>query len=139
MKLNTLIPELCCSDFETTRKFYIDILGFEILYERPEEGFAMLNYQGSHLMIDEIPEGGSRWETATMDPPYGRGINLQIDTDDANFLASKIKNAGWPLFMEIEEKWYRMNDIEVGNRQFLVQDQDGYLLRFAQDLGDRSL
>ena len=137
MKLNSLIPELCVSDFETSKRFYVDILGFEILYDRPEEGFAMLNYQGSHLMVDQIPEGGSRWETAKMEKPYGRGINLQIDTDNADELSSSIKSAGISLFMEIEEKWYRMDKVEGGNRQFLVQDPDGYLLRFTQDLGER--
>lgn len=136
-KLHSLIPELCCSDYETSRKFYVDILGFKILYDRPEEGFAMLEYQGSQLMLDQMPEGGSRWETAPMQKPYGRGINLQIDTDNADALIMRIKQAGISLFMDIEEKWYRMGNTEGGNRQFLVQDPDGYLLRFTQDLGER--
>jgi hypothetical protein len=38
----------------------------------------------------------------------------------------------------MEEKWYRMNDSKVGNRQFIVLDPDGYLLRFVQDLGERA-
>jgi lactoylglutathione lyase len=37
----------------------------------------------------------------------------------------------------IETKWYRHDDIEHGQTQFLVQDPDGYLLRFMQDLGQR--
>ena len=41
--------------------------------------------------------------------------------------------------MEPEEKWYRKDSIEVGNKQFLVQDPDGYLLRFTQDLGKRPI
>lgn len=137
MKLHSLIPELCVSNYETSRKFYVDILGFKILYDRIEEGFAMLEYQGSQLMIDQMPESGSRWETGDMQKPYGRGINIQIDTDNAEALAKRIKDAGLSLFMEIEEKWYRAEDKQLGNRQFLVQDPDGYLLRFAQDLGER--
>ena len=39
----------------------------------------------------------------------------------------------------MEEKWYRKNDKEVGHKQFLVQDPDGYLLRFFQDLGIREI
>ncbi len=139
MKLHSLIPELCVSNYETSRKFYVDILGFQILYDRIEEGFAMLEYQGSQLMIDQIPVGGSRWQTGDMQKPYGRGINIQIDTDNAETLRDKIIKAGYNLFMDIEEKWYRAEDKELGCRQFLVQDPDGYLLRFAQDLGERSL
>ena len=40
--------------------------------------------------------------------------------------------AGWPIFVEPEEKWYRAGDIEIGVRQFLVQDPDGYLLRSSR-------
>lgn len=139
MKLHSLIPELCCSDYEASLKFYVDVLGFKILYDRPEQGFAMLEYQGSQLMIDEIPEGGSRWQTAAMEKPFGRGINIQIDTDNADALYERIKTAGFSVFHEMEEKWYRADDIELGARQFLVQDPDGYLLRFAEDLGTRLL
>jgi len=39
--------------------------------------------------------------------------------------------------MEIEEKWYRTGDTMGGNRQFLIQDPDGYLLRFFTHLGDK--
>jgi hypothetical protein len=38
----------------------------------------------------------------------------------------------------IEEKWYRANDVELGNRQFIILDPDGYMLRFFQDLGERN-
>ena len=41
------------------------------------------------------------------------------------------------LFRPLEAAWYRRGDHEVGNLQFLVQDPDGYLLRFFSDLGER--
>jgi hypothetical protein len=37
----------------------------------------------------------------------------------------------------IEERWYRRDQMETGNRQFVVADPDGYLLRFFSDLGRR--
>jgi hypothetical protein len=36
----------------------------------------------------------------------------------------------------VEDAWYRANDRYLGNRQFLVQDPDGYLRRFFEDLGE---
>lgn len=42
-----------------------------------------------------------------------------------------------PLYLEVEDKWYRKDDYEVGNRQFVVADPDGYLLRFFQPLGGK--
>ena len=45
--------------------------------------------------------------------------------------------AGWPLFMQPEQKWYRTGEVETGVHQFLVQDPDGYLIRFSAYMGDR--
>jgi hypothetical protein len=48
-----------------------------------------------------------------------------------------LKEAGWPLFFGPEERCYRADTEEIGVHQFLVQDPDGYLLRFSQPLGRR--
>ncbi len=45
--------------------------------------------------------------------------------------------AGAALVLPIEEKWYRRDETLLSNRQFVVQDPDGYLLRFFEDLGTR--
>ncbi|MEM5521223.1 hypothetical protein [Sulfitobacter sp. AS59] len=42
-----------------------------------------------------------------------------------------------PLFRDPETAWYRIGTVERGVIEFLVQDQDGYLLRFSQLIGDR--
>jgi hypothetical protein len=44
---------------------------------------------------------------------------------------------GWDLYEQPNDAWYRIGELEVGRREFLVQDPDGYLLRFAEDLGTR--
>ena len=139
MQFNHLIPELKCTDYQRSLNFYTMVLGFRVLYDRPEEGFAMFDYEGAQMMIDLYTPGKSRWVTGGMKHPLGEGINLQIETHDVDALVARVKSAGVPLFMDIEEKWYRMEDKQVGNRQFLVQDPDGYLLRFYQDLGERNL
>jgi catechol 2,3-dioxygenase-like lactoylglutathione lyase family enzyme len=46
-----LVPELYCSDFDRTLHFYTDLLGFTVLYARPEERFAYLEREGAELMI----------------------------------------------------------------------------------------
>lgn len=119
--------------------FYTEVLGFSIQYERPEERFAMLERQGSRIMLDEIvPDSDRSWTPAPLEPPFGRGINLQIETDAVHALYARVLNAKAKIFRPIEEKWYRADDAELGNRQFIVQDPDGYLLRFFQNLGERS-
>jgi hypothetical protein len=48
-----------------------------------------------------------------------------------------VQAAGAEVHIPLEQKWYRMGDVEGGNHQFVVVDPDGYLMRFAQDLGTR--
>ena len=47
-----LIPELAVIDCGQSLQFYCDILGFAVMYQRPEEGFARLTLHGAELMID---------------------------------------------------------------------------------------
>ena len=42
-KFNSLIPELSVKSIEESKRFYIDILGFKLEYERPEDKFAFLS------------------------------------------------------------------------------------------------
>ncbi len=135
---NALVPELSITNFEKSLYFYTQILGFSIAYQRPEEGFAFLTLGTVQIMIDEI--GKSRtWATGDFNYPLGRGINFQIEVSSLEPLLAKLKEHNIELFLQPEEKWYRVDDYEAGNKQFLVQDPDGYLLRFAEDLGKRPL
>jgi catechol 2,3-dioxygenase-like lactoylglutathione lyase family enzyme len=131
-----LIPELKVRDFEKSLDFYTRILGFTILYDRPEEKFAMLEREGALVMI-ELLESQDRWAVGNREYPLGQGINFQIEVTDVQGLYNNLTKEEYPIFFDMEEKWYRSNDTEVGNRQFLVQDPDGYLLRFFQDIGER--
>jgi catechol 2,3-dioxygenase-like lactoylglutathione lyase family enzyme len=135
---NALVPELSITNFEKSLYFYTQILGFSVAYQRPEEGFAFLTLGNAQIMIDEI--GKSRtWATGELDFPLGRGMNLQIEVKSVEPLLESLKANQIELFMQPEEKWYRVDDYEAGNKQFLVQDPDGYLLRFAEDLGRRPI
>ncbi len=133
-----LIPELSVKDYLASLEFYTQVLGFDVLYERSEEGFAFLTLGQVQLMIDQIGLGRT-WQTAAFEYPLGRGINFQITVDNLEPILDNINKRQIPLLMEVEERWYRKNNLELGNRQFLVQDPDGYLLRFAQDLGTREV
>ena len=130
-----LVPELYVSDFDESRRFYTDVLGFTILYSRLEDRFAYLDREGAQIMIEQSV--GRAWITGDLQYPYGRGVNFEIEASDVDTLYVRVQESGATVFLPIEEKWYRRDDTEVGNRQFIVQDPDGYLLRFAQDLGER--
>jgi len=140
--ITTLTPELYCSDIRTSVKFYTELLGFKIQYERNEEGFAMLERQSCRIMLDQVrtktaADECRTWLAGPLERPFGRGINLQMITADVDGLYKRVQASDAKIFLRLEEKWYRANEIELGNRQFIVSDPDGYLLRFFQDLGER--
>lgn len=131
--MNTLIPELYCTDIQKSLAFYVDLCGFEIDYERKDEGFAMLKIGDARLMLDQL--GKTRdWVAADLEPPFGRGMNLEISVENVDALYEKILAAGHTPFLEFEEKTYEVAGQPVTVRQFIAQDPDGYLLRFSQEI-----
>jgi len=137
MRFNVLIPEFAVASIAESQRFYCDILGFSVAYERPEEGFAFLEFGEAQLMLDEIGIGRTFDRDGPLTRPLGRGLNLQIRVAAVDVLLAALEGAGWPLYLPLEEKWYRRGDEELGNRQFVVADPDGYLLRFSENLGTR--
>lgn len=135
MKFNKLIPELSVSEINKSLKFYTEVLGFKIEYQRKESKFAFLSLQGSQIMLEEV---NNHWKAGKLQYPFGRGINFQIQVKNINPILISLKNNKYPLKVKPEDNWYRKGDELLGNREFLVMDPDGYLLRFSQDLGPKS-
>lgn len=135
---NALVPELAVSDWQKSRAFYCDLIGFHVVYERPEEGFTYLALGDAQLMIDQI--GATRTfvtDNAALEFPLGRGMNLQLAVPSLQPILSRLERSSIDLVMPLEEKWYRRGTVEVGNRQFIVADPDGYLIRPFESLGER--
>jgi hypothetical protein len=60
---------------------------------------------------------------------------FQIYLEIVESIVSGLKRVGCLRYEEPRENWYRVGVNESGLRQLLVQDQDGYLIMFAQSLG----
>ncbi len=88
-------------------------------------------------MLEEAAGPGRRFTTAKLEKPFGRGMNLQIEVNEAENLYNKILSVNYEPHIPLEEKWYDVSSGKVGNKQFVIADPDGYLLRFFQDLGAR--
>jgi len=133
---NALIPELSVTNFEESLKFYCNVLGFKVEYQRDESKFAFISLEGSQLMIEEVNDN---WNVGEMKKPFGRGVNFQIEVKQIKPLTDSLAKNNHPLYKKIMENWYRKDSKLLGNKEFLVQDPDGYLLRFSEDLGERDL
>jgi catechol 2,3-dioxygenase-like lactoylglutathione lyase family enzyme len=128
------VPELAVTDLGKSLGFWCGPLGFTVAYDRPVARFAYLVREGVQVMLCER---NGRWEPAAMDRPFGRGINLQMMVGRVAPILAALEAAGWPLLEGPNDAWYRTGDRLGGQREFLVRDPDGYLLRFAEELGTR--
>ena len=129
--MSELTPELGVTDLARSLGFYRDILGFTVVYDRPADGFAYLRYEGLELMLDQIGLGRT-WATGALEAPLGRGMNLQCKVSAVDALLRRLAAAGTTLYLPLETRSYGVGDTLVSQRQFCVQDPDGYLLRFCE-------
>lgn len=129
MQFNKLVPELSVTNLEKSKEFYVGVLKFKIEYERPADKFAYLSYQGSQIMIEEI---NNHWSVGELERPFGRGINFQIETNEIEQISQRLKDNGVEIYKDIFVSEYKAGDEVFVEKELLVQDPDGYLLRFQQ-------
>lgn len=123
---NSLIPELSVSNIDISKKFYLD-LGFKIRYERKENKFCFLQLEGNQIMIEE---NNDNWNTGKLEHPYGKGINLSMTVSNIEKMYEILKEKNIKFFLDLEIHEYRIDDKISYDKEFLIQDPDGYLLRF---------
>ena len=133
---NENIPELSVTNLENSLKFY-KTAGFEVKYNRPEDKFAFISLNNIQFMLQELSDN-DKWNIYPLSYPFGNGINFQLEVDNLEQIYNNFKNVNYKISFDIEENWYRQNGKLLGNKEFLIQDPDGYLLRFSKDLGEKS-
>ncbi len=126
MKYNSLIPELSVTDFEKSKKFY-QLLGFHVVYERKDDYFAFLQLENNQIMIEQINQ---HWNTGKLEYPFGRGINISMSVSNIDQFYMILKQKNVIFFKEFMVNKYQANDTIYEDKEFLIQDPDGYLLRF---------
>ena len=127
MDFNNLIPELSVFDILQTKNFYEE-LGFNIEYERQKEKFIFMSFQDSQFMFEQIHDDG--WNTGELSYPLGRGINFSIAVEDVEELYKLVKTLNFEIYKELTRNKYQVNGTEETQIEFLIQDPNGYLLRF---------
>jgi len=126
MKFNSLIPELSVSNINKSKDFYLK-LGFRVKYERKKDKFCFLELEDNQIMIEE---NNNHWNTGNLEYPYGRGINLSMSVSNVEEMYRIIKENNIPIFLELTTHEYEVMGKIYYDKEFLIQDLDGYLLRF---------
>ena len=142
-----VVPELDVTDLDVSLRLYVDVIGFTVVFERQRERFAYLALERAELMLQEAAGPGRRFRTAPLEHPFGRGMNLQIAVRSVDTIYRAVLDAGIQPLVPMEERWYdvdvqapagkwtAMGPMQAGNRQFVIADPDGYLLRLFTSLG----
>ncbi len=139
MNWNQMLPEFDVFNLKESLDFYVNLIGFKVIYDRKEDKFAFIQRENVQIMIQEIDKENNKWETGELKYPLGVGINFQIDVTNIEEIYNKLKNANYNIFVDMEENWYRKDNVLMGCKEFLVQDSNGYLLRFSQDLEEKEI
>ena len=139
MNWNQMIPEFDVFNLEESIHFYVDLIGFHIEYDRKEDRFAFLQLENVQIMIQEIDKENNKWGTGDLTYPLGIGINFQIDVTNIDEIYLRLKKENYKIFIDMEDHWYRKDNILMGCREFLVQDPNGFVLRFSQDLENKEI
>lgn len=134
---NKNIPELSVTNLEKSIEFYKTI-GFKVEYDRPENKFTFISLGEIQFMLQEITSD-DKWDIAPLHYPFGNGINFQLEVDNVEEIYKRLKDNNYKITFDIEENWYRQDNKMLGNKEFLIQDPDGYLLRFSEDLGEKEV
>jgi len=128
MKYNSLIPELTVKDIDKTKEFYVKVLQFKVEYERFEDRFVFLSYEGNQMMFEQ---DNDNWSVGRLEYPYGRGVNFEMTVSDVESLYKRVLDYGIKPFRDLKVSHYRKSDETIVQKEFLIQDPDGYLLRFT--------
>lgn len=129
MKFNKLIPELTVSDIEKSKWFYTEILGFKIEYERVSDKFVFLSLGEAQIMLEEMNEN---WNIGELKYPFGNGINFQIEVDSIDEIVDVVKENHIELFKDVFCSRYQCDNITYIEKEIIVLDPDGYMLRFSE-------
>lgn len=129
--------ELHVENVDSSLLFWKGLLGFEIAYQRPSENFVYLERpEGAQIMLCQR---NGKWETGSLEKPFGRAVMIQVYVENVDAIYNSLKTAEWPLFQDMRDIWRRHGNREGGQREFFIQDPDGYLIMVAQSIGNRPI
>jgi catechol 2,3-dioxygenase-like lactoylglutathione lyase family enzyme len=123
----SIAPYFIVDDVVATADFYRDKLGFH--YERfwgDPPCFCMVKRAGIVIMLGQLEHAGAMRPNGRVDPE-GEAWDAYVWVDDADALYAELKAKGVSIVRDICDQPY-------GNRDFDVEDCNGYRLCFGHDL-----
>jgi uncharacterized glyoxalase superfamily protein PhnB len=133
MKFADVTPNLVVADVQRSLAFYRDVLGFSVFATVPESGppvFAWMQRDNVNVFLNSAE---SVKEHATLASRAIGGTNTLFIVLEAATVAEGVDamfaalRGRATVFMPLKDQFY-------GMREFGVEDPDGYVIFFAQEL-----
>jgi predicted enzyme related to lactoylglutathione lyase len=126
----SIAPYFLVEDVVVTANFYRDKLGFR--YDRfwgSPPRFCMVHRSGIIIMLNQFPRTGAMHPNHMADPNHD-AWDAYIWVDDADSLIEEFRSKGVKIVRNICDQPY-------GNRDFDIEDCNGYRLCFGHDIENR--
>lgn len=108
--IESVTPILCVENLETSRRYYLDTLGFSLDWD--VKGMISVSRDGNSIMLCEREQGQP-------------GTWLWIGVEDADEFFAEFSAKGARILHPPENFYWA--------REFAVQDPDGHVLRIGSD------
>lgn len=120
--IKSIFPILETRDVASTLDLYCNWLGFQRAGSAEEEANGLYAVHSGSVYLAFI-------HSASVTPGVlpGRGVRFYFETDDVEERYELAQRAGFRMVYPLGDKPYRM-------REFTIQDPNGYLLTFAQEI-----
>jgi len=134
MKFSDVTPNLVVSNVERSLAFYRDVLGFSVFTTAPQASgfaFAWMTRDGVSVFLNSL-ESVKAEHAGIGAKPIGGTASLFIVLEAATIAAGvdamfKTIDGRARVEMPLKDQFY-------GMREFAIEDPDGYLIIFAQEL-----
>ena len=134
--MNSIAPQFIVKDVLASVEFYTDALDFKVNWMHDKNPkFAILEKDGATIMLrqlkvegfvrpNRIPFTASGWHTSAAE-----AWDAYIWVENADDLYQQFKAKKVSIIKPIQ-------DTEYGNRDFEIEDIDGYILCFGRSIND---
>ncbi|MFO7281352.1 MAG: VOC family protein [Thermoanaerobacterales bacterium] len=116
--MTNVFPALCADDVAATRDFYVDLLGFDVIFDSgwyvqlaaPDDPTRQVGIvERTH---ETVPEGHRR-------PPAG--VLVSVEVDDVDAVHRRALEAGHPILRSLRDE-------DFGQRHFITRDPAGTMV-----------
>ncbi|TGL64872.1 VOC family protein [Leptospira sarikeiensis] len=120
MKLN---PGIVTQKLKETKEFYLNKLGFKIVFEN--DWYLLLSTPNGKSEISFLLPNLENQHPIFQKEYAGFGMYLTIEMDDVDPFYSELKKKGLPILLDLKEE-------EWGDRHFAVLDPNGIGIDFVK-------